>query len=134
MLPRIDIRGRSFGEPLHTAVDKRQYSVLLLPCMGRPAAGAGGAVMFRSLPELKRAICLTIAATSFGFLGHSDPAAADFLTEPGGSNLVFISQHEYTPLPLGSVEAGNWPYPVWAARSFIAFYHVLPWPLAHQVG
>jgi hypothetical protein len=80
--------------------------------------------VFRSLPELKRAICVTIAAASFGFLGHSHPAAADFLSEPGGSNLVFISQHEYTPLPLGSVEAGNCLNAMGDARSVIAVYDV----------
>ena len=67
---------------------------------------------------------MTIAAASFGFLGHSDPAVADFLNEPGGSNFVFISQHEYTPLPLGSVEAGNCPYAMGDARSVIAVYDV----------
>src|SRR5262249_42240545 len=106
------------------AVDNCQHSVLLLPCMGRPAVGARGVVVFRSLAGLKRAICATIAAASFGVLGHSDPALADFLSEPGGSNFVFISQHEYTPLPLGSVEEGNCPYAMGDARSVIAVYDV----------
>jgi hypothetical protein len=83
-----------------------------------------GVVVFRSLAGLKRAICVTIAAASFGFLSHSDPAAADFLSEPGGSNFVFIGQHEYTALPLGSVEAGNCPYAMGDARSVIAVYDV----------
>src|SRR5260370_41823548 len=67
---------------------------------------------------------MTIAWASFGLLGHSDPAVADFLSEPGGSNFVFISQHEYAALPLGSVEAGNCPYAMGDARSVIAVYDV----------
>jgi hypothetical protein len=82
--------------------------------------------MFRSLPELlMRTICVTIAGASFGLLGHSDPASADFLTEPGGSNFVFISQHEYTSLPLGPAEMGNCSaYAMGDARSVIAVYDV----------
>ncbi len=92
----------------------------------RPAVAKGGIVVFRSLPELlKRTICATIAGASFGFLGYSDPAVADFLSEPGGSNLVFIGQHEYTPLPLGSAEMGNCAaHAMGDARSVIAVYDV----------
>jgi hypothetical protein len=82
--------------------------------------------VLRSLPELlKRTIYVTIAGVSFGFLGHSGPAGADFLSEPGGSNFVFIGQHEYTPLPLGSAENGNCSaYAMGDARSVIAVYDV----------
>ncbi len=82
--------------------------------------------MLRSLPELlKRTIYVTIAGVSFGFLGDSGPAGADFLSEPGGSNFVFIGQHEYTPLPLGSAEKGNCSaYAMGDARSVIAVYDV----------
>jgi len=82
--------------------------------------------MSRSLPELLRqTICAMIAGASFGFLGHSDPAMADFLTEPGGSNFVFIGQHEYTPSPLGPAETGNCSaYAMEDARSVIAVYDV----------
>ena len=81
--------------------------------------------MLRSLPELlKRTIYVTIAGVSFGFLGHSGPAGADFLSEPGGSNFVFINQHEYTGLPLGSVEMGNCSGAMGDARSVIAVYDV----------
>jgi hypothetical protein len=83
-----------------------------------------GVVVFRSLAGLKRAVCATIAAASFAILGNSHPALADFLSEPGGSNFVFISQHEYTPLPLGSVETGNCSGAMGDARSVIAVYDV----------
>ena len=89
-----------------------------------PDSRRRGIVVFRLLPGLKRTICMTIAGASFGLLGHSDPAVADFLSEPGGSNFVFISQHEYAALPLGSVEAGNCPYAMGDARSVIAVYDV----------
>src|SRR5258708_2571029 len=89
-----------------------------------PGSRRRGIVVFRLLPGLKRTICMTIAGASFGLLGHSDPAVADFLSEPGGSNFVFISQHEYTALPLGSVEAGNCPYAMGGAGTVIAGYDV----------
>src|SRR5260370_25465 len=80
----------------------------------------------RPLPQLStRTIYVTIAGVSFGFLGHSGPAGADFLSEPGGSNFVFIGQHEYPPLPLGSAENGNCSaYAMGDARSVIAVYDV----------
>src|SRR5437660_8482100 len=86
----------------------------------------GGIAVFSPLPELlKRTIFATIMAASFGFLGHSGAVAADFLTEPGGSNFVFINQHEYTPVPLGSAEMGNCSaYALGDARSVIAVYDV----------
>src|SRR5260370_41584235 len=88
--------------------------------------GQKGGGVFRSLPALlKRIICVTIAGACLGFLGPSDPAVADFLTAPGGSNFVFISQHEYPPMPLGSGEMGNCPaYALGDARSVIAVYDV----------
>jgi hypothetical protein len=88
------------------------------------SSAQAGIVVLRSLRGLKRAICVMIAAVSFGFLGHSRPALADFLTEPGGSNFVFIAQHEYTPLPLGSVEMANCSGAMGDARSVIAVYDV----------
>jgi hypothetical protein len=89
-------------------------------------SSAQGIIVFPSLPKLlKRTIRVTIVGVGLSFLGHSDPALADFLSEPGGSNLVFISQHEYTPLPLGSAEAGNCAaYAMGDARSVIAVYDV----------
>jgi hypothetical protein len=79
-----------------------------------------------SLAELlKRIICVTVVGASLAVLGHSDAAAADFLSEPGGSNFVFISQHEYTSAPLGSAEMGNCSaYAEGDARSVIAVYDV----------
>jgi hypothetical protein len=85
-----------------------------------------GIIVFRSLPQLlKRTISVTIAAAGFSFFNHSDSAVADFLSEPGGSNFVFISQHEYSRLPLGSAETGNCSaYAMGDARSVIAVYDV----------
>jgi hypothetical protein len=82
--------------------------------------------MFRSLQKLlKRSICATITWAGLILLGHPGPAAADFLTAPGGSNLVFIGQHEYTALPLGTAEMGNCTaYAMGDARSVIAVYDV----------
>ncbi len=86
--------------------------------------------MLRSLLELlKRTTCVTIAVASLGFLGDPDPALADFLSEPGGSNFVFIAQHEYTPLPLGSVEMANCSGAMGDARSVIAVYDVAKAPI-----
>jgi hypothetical protein len=123
MLPRIDIREILSLTAAHDGGQPSTFS-LIIASHGAPGGRGRGVVVFRSLAGLKRAICATIAAASFGFLGHSDPAVADFLTEPGGSNLVFISQHEYTPLPLGSVEAGNCLNAMGDARSVIAVYDV----------
>jgi hypothetical protein len=90
-----------------------------------PAVGDGGIVVLRSLPELLTRIFCAIIGTSLGFLAHSDPVLADFLSEPGGSNFVFISQHEYTSLPLGTAERDNCSaYAMGDARSVIAVYDV----------
>jgi hypothetical protein len=82
-----------------------------------------------SLKLLKRTMCVTIAVASFGFLGDPEPAVADFLSEPGGSNFVFIAQHEYTPLPLGSVEMANCSGAMGDGRSVIAVYDVVKAPI-----